>query len=40
MIEDGAEKINQLIENGSVDLAVTLYTGITPQFGNCHFSTQ
>lgn len=40
MIEDGAEKINQLIENGSVDLAVTLYTGITPLFGNCHFSTQ
>lgn len=40
MIEDGAEKINQFIENGSVDLAVTLRTGITPMFGNCHFSTQ
>lgn len=40
MIEDGAEKINQFIENGSVDLAVTLRTEITSMFGNCHFSTQ
>ena len=40
MIEDGANKINQRIEEGTVDLAVTLKTDRTQTYGNCHFSTQ
>ncbi len=40
MIEDGAHKINQRIEEGSVDLAVTLKTEALSAFGSCHFSTQ
>ena len=40
MIEDGANKINQRVEEGTVDLAVTLKTDRTQTYGNCHFSTQ
>lgn len=40
MIEDGANRINQCIEDGTVDLAVTLKTEQTAAFASCHFSTQ
>ena len=40
MIEDGANRINQRIENGTVDLAVTLKTEQISAFSSCHFSTQ
>lgn len=40
MIEDGAYKINQRIEDGSVDIAVTLNTEQLSAFDSCHFSTQ
>lgn len=40
IIEDGAYKINQRIEDGSVDLAVTLKTDQLSAFNSCHFSTQ
>lgn len=41
MIEaDGASKINDLIEKGEVDLAVTLNTEQAATFASCHFSTQ
>lgn len=40
MIEDGANKINQRIEDGTVDLAVTLKTEQISAFASCHFSTQ
>ena len=40
MIEDGAEKIEDLIDHGEVDIAVTLKTERTPHFNSCHFSTQ
>lgn len=40
MIEDGAYKIDQRIQDGSVDIAVTLNTEQSPSFESCHFSTQ
>ena len=40
MIEDGANKIDQCIEKGTVDLAVTLKTDRISAFASCHFSTQ
>lgn len=40
MLEDGANKINELVEKGEVDLAVTLNTERTASFASCHFSTQ
>ena len=40
MIEDGANKIDELVEKGEVDLAVTLNTERTASFASCHFSTQ
>lgn len=40
MIEDGANKIDELVERGEVDLAVTLNTERTASFASCHFSTQ
>lgn len=40
MIEDGANRINQRIEDGTVDLAVTLKTEQISIFESCHFSTQ
>ncbi len=40
MIEDGAYKIDERVEKGEVDLAVTLNTERTSTFANCHFSTQ
>ena len=40
MIEDGANKIDALVERGEVDLAVTLNTERTASFASCHFSTQ
>lgn len=40
MIEDGAYKINDLIEKGEVDIALTLSTTRTRSFANCHFTTQ
>lgn len=40
MIEDGANRINQRIEDGTVDLAVTLKTEQIAAFESCHFSTQ
>lgn len=40
MIEDGANKINQRVEDGTVDLAVTLKTEQISAFDSCHFSTQ
>ena len=40
MLEDGANKIDELVEKGEVDLAVTLNTERTALFASCHFSTQ
>lgn len=40
MIEDGANKIDELVEKGEVDLAVTLNTERMASFASCHFSTQ
>lgn len=40
MIEDGANKIDQCIERGEVDIGVTLKTERTSSFASCHFSTQ
>lgn len=40
MIEDGAYKIDQLIADGKVDIAVTLNTERLVAFESCHFSTQ
>jgi DNA-binding transcriptional LysR family regulator len=40
MIEDGANRIDQRIENGTVDIAVTLKTEQLSSFSSCHFSTQ
>ena len=40
MIEDGASKINQLIENGEVDIGVTLKTAKLSSFSSIHFTTQ
>ena len=40
MIEDGANKIDQRIEKGEVDIAVTLNTERVSSFASCHFSTQ
>ena len=40
MLEDGANKIDELVEKGEVDLAVTLNTERTASFASCHFSTQ
>lgn len=40
MIEDGANKIDECIEKGEVDLAVTLNTERISAFASCHFSTQ
>lgn len=40
MIEDGANKIDELVEKGEIDLAVTLNTERIASFASCHFSTQ
>ncbi len=40
IIEDGANRIDDAIENGEVDLAVTLITERTAGFESCHFTTQ
>ena len=40
MLEDGANKIDELVEKGEVDLAVTLNTERTASFASCHFSMQ
>ena len=40
MLEDGANKIDELVEKGEVDLAVTLNTERMASFASCHFSTQ
>lgn len=40
MIEDGAYKVNELIEKGEVDIALTLNTERTKSFASCHFTTQ
>ena len=40
MIEDGAKKIDELVEKGEVDIAVTLSSDRPPIFESCHFSTQ
>ena len=40
MLKDGANKIDELVEKGEVDLAVTLNTERTASFASCHFSTQ
>lgn len=40
VIEDGANKIDERIEKGEVDLAVTLNTDRVSSFVSCHFSTQ
>lgn len=40
MIEDGANKIDERIEKGEVDIAVTLNTERLSSFASCHFSTQ
>lgn len=40
MIEDGAKKIDELVEKGEVDIAVTLGADRPPSFENCHFSIQ
>lgn len=40
MIEDGAKKIDDLVEKGEVDIAVTLNADRPPSFTCCHFSTQ
>lgn len=40
MIEDGANKIDEKIKNGEVDIAVTLNTERVATFESCHFTTQ
>ena len=40
MIEDGAKKIDELVEKGEVDIAVTLSVDRPPTFDCRHFSTQ
>ena len=40
IIEDGANRIDDAVANGDVDLAVTLITDRTPSFDSCHFTTQ
>ena len=40
MIEDGAYRIDQRIERGEVDIAVTLNSKRLSSFAYCHFSTQ
>ena len=40
IIEDGANRLDDSVANGSVDLAVTLITDRTPSFDSCHFTTQ
>lgn len=40
MIEDGANKIDERIASGQVDLAVTLKTERLATFSNCHFTIQ
>lgn len=40
MIEDGTKKIDELVERGEVDIAVTLRADRPPTFVCCHFSTQ
>ena len=40
IIEDGAKKIDELVEKGEVDIAVTLSASRPPSFDCCHFSTQ
>lgn len=40
MIEDGANKIDEQIAGGQVDIAVTLKTERLATFANCHFTTQ
>lgn len=40
IIEDGANRIDEAVANGDVDLAATLITDRTPSFDSCHFTTQ
>lgn len=40
MIEDGANRIDDGIAGGEVDLGVTLITDRTASFETCHFTTQ
>lgn len=40
MIEDGANKIDERIERGEIDIAVTLNTERLASFESCHFTTQ
>lgn len=40
MIEDGANKIDERIERGEVDIAATLNTERLSAFASCHFTTQ
>lgn len=40
MIEDGANRIDDAVASGEVDLAVTLITERTAAFSSCHFTTQ
>lgn len=40
IIEDGANRIDEGILSGSIDLAVTLNTERTALYDSCHFSTQ
>lgn len=40
MIEGGAYKMNERLESGEVDIALTLNTPRTRSFGHCHFTTQ
>lgn len=40
MIEDGANRIDEGILSGTIDLAVTLNTERTALYDSCHFSTQ
>lgn len=40
MIEDGANKIDELVERGEIDIAVTLNTERLASFESCHFTTQ
>lgn len=40
IIEDGANRIDERIASGEVDMAVTLITDRTPAFESCHFTTQ
>lgn len=40
IVEDGANRIDDAVANGDVDLAVTLITDRTPAFASRHFTTQ